>query len=92
MALTVRDDGPGVPADIQPRLFEPFFSTKDGGAGLGLATVGKIASSCGGFATADNPPGGGARFEVLIPAEWPRDHTREAAAEAPPEGAGNGSW
>jgi len=67
--LTVRDTGSGVPKDLLPRLFEPFFSTKlDNGpcAGLGLATVYALASHYGGTVTVTSEPGDTA-FEVLLP-------------------------
>ena len=46
--VAVRDNGPGVPDDIRPHLFEPFISTKAAGSGLGLAFVAKIVADHGG--------------------------------------------
>jgi two-component system nitrogen regulation sensor histidine kinase NtrY len=48
--LSVADEGPGVPPDVRPRLFEPYFSTKRQGTGLGLAIARKIAEDHGGHA------------------------------------------
>jgi two-component system sensor histidine kinase PilS (NtrC family) len=65
--LVVDDDGPGVPPDIRARVFEPFFTTRADGTGLGLATVHQtLAQQGGGVRLADSPLGG-ARFEVRLP-------------------------
>jgi two-component system, NtrC family, sensor kinase len=67
--LEVEDTGPGIPADVMPRLFEPFFTTKEGkGTGLGLAVSLHLARSMGGRLSAENVPGGGARFIVHLTA------------------------
>ncbi len=68
LLLRVEDDGPGIPPDVLPRLFRPFFSTKGSkGTGLGLAVVKKVAEEHGGRAEAGNRPEGGARFEISLP-------------------------
>ena len=68
VAISVQDSGPGIPADVLPRIFEPFFSTRieQGGTGLGLATVQGIVAQSGGHVLAENVPGG-ARFTILLP-------------------------
>ncbi|RQR61355.1 sensor histidine kinase [Burkholderia sp. Bp9125] len=68
LAIRVRDNGPGIPADLLPRLFEPFFTTKEmgRGLGLGLAISSSIASDAGGSLTARNAPGGGALFVLTL--------------------------
>ena len=68
VAISVQDSGPGIPADVLPRIFEPFFSTRidQGGTGLGLATVQGIVAQSGGHVLADNV-NGGARFTILLP-------------------------
>jgi signal transduction histidine kinase len=74
LCLTVQDTGPGFGAGVLPRAFEPFTSgpaPQNGtgqGAGLGLAIVRAIAQAHGGQATAENPPGGGARVTLRLPA------------------------
>jgi two-component system NtrC family sensor kinase len=67
--LEVQDTGPGIPAEVMPRLFEPFFTTKEGkGTGLGLAVSLHLAQSMGGRLSADNVPEGGARFRLHLSA------------------------
>lgn len=66
--LVVRDHGPGIPAELMPRLFDPFVSTKPGGLGLGLAISRGIAERFRGELTAENHPEGGAVFRLTLPA------------------------
>jgi signal transduction histidine kinase len=68
IVVTVRDHGPGVPADLRERIFEPYFTTRKGGTGLGLALVRQTAHAHGGAATAGAAPGGGAAFVLALPA------------------------
>ena len=66
--LVVRDTGPGIPANILDKIFNPFFTTKDTGTGLGLAIVHRIVEAHDGAISATNCDGaqGGARFEIRI--------------------------
>ena len=73
LELVVHDSGPGIPADMAVRLFEPFASTKQGGLGLGLAISRSIAERFRGKLLADNHPAGGARFRLLLPAAPAQD-------------------
>ena len=66
--VTIEDDGPGVPATILPRLFDPYFSAKSGGTGLGLAIAKKIVEEHGGSIAAENRPEGGLRVRFDLPA------------------------
>jgi two-component system, LuxR family, sensor kinase FixL len=64
---SVRDYGVGISEEMQDRLFDPFFSTKTDGLGMGLAIVRSIVESHGGTITAENADGGGTRFEFVLP-------------------------
>jgi signal transduction histidine kinase len=64
--LVVQDGGPGLPADVMDKLFNPFFTTKDTGTGLGLAIVHRVVEAHDGTIVAGNAPEGGARFEIRI--------------------------
>lgn len=73
--LEVADSGPGLSDDSKARLFEPFYTTKSGGTGLGLSVVYQISEAHGGNVSAINCPEGGAAFTIMIPRR-----TMEAAA------------
>lgn len=68
--IAVRDHGPGLPAEVLHHLFEPFYTTKPAGEGLGLglAISLTIVESYGGTLSADNAPDGGAIFTLTLPA------------------------
>jgi len=67
-SFSITDNGPGIPPDDKPRLFEPYFSTKKSGTGLGLAIVNSIVTDHNGFVRVrDNQPHG-ASFVVELPA------------------------
>lgn len=66
--LYIRDDGPGIPLDIVPKVFETFVSSKETGVGLGLPLSRRIAEDHGGTLTAYNLPVAGACFLLRLPA------------------------
>jgi two-component system, LuxR family, sensor kinase FixL len=67
VCTSVRDYGLGISQEMRNRLFDPFFSTKTEGLGMGLAIVRSIIESHGGTIAAENADGGGARFEFILP-------------------------
>jgi signal transduction histidine kinase len=64
--IQIQDDGPGIPDEVRARIYEPFFSTKEGGTGLGMSIVHSLVSLHSGTIDVDTGPGG-TRFEVVIP-------------------------
>lgn len=67
VAVSVRDSGPGIdPADL-PRVLQPFYTTKPGGTGLGLAMAARIVEAHGGAIAVRSIPGVGAEFAVTLP-------------------------
>jgi signal transduction histidine kinase len=66
--LTVRDSGPGIVEADVTRLFDPFFTTRDGGNGLGLAMVHRAIEAHRGAIVVDGSQADGARFTVYLPA------------------------
>lgn len=68
VGVAIEDTGPGVPAEIREQIFNPFFTSKKDGVGLGLSIVAKIVDDHKGWIRLENRPGGGARFHVFFPA------------------------
>ena len=82
LEIVIEDNGPGIPTDLLPILFDPFVTTKANGSGLGLALVAKIVGDHGGVIDSDSRPGR-TRFRVLLPVakglRMPEDSTEVAA-------------
>jgi two-component system sensor histidine kinase FlrB len=74
--FTVRDNGPGIAPSLQSKVFEPFFSTRPAGTGLGLAVVKTVAEAHGGDLALHSEGGCGTRIDIADP--------RVATAETPP--------
>jgi signal transduction histidine kinase len=75
VCLEVRDNGPGIPAELRERLFEPFVTGRSGGSGLGLAIVQRAVEAHRGLVLVDSGPDRGTTFTIFFPA-------RRAAEEA----------
>ena len=67
LAVTVADHGPGIPPELRQRVFEPYFTTKDDGTGLGLALVRVTLEAHRGTIAVTETPGGGATFAIVFP-------------------------
>jgi two-component system, NtrC family, sensor histidine kinase PilS len=67
VSITIRDTGNGFDSKTLPKLFTPFFTTKEGGSGLGLATVKRIVDQLQGTVSGGNYPHGGAEIVIILP-------------------------
>jgi two-component system nitrogen regulation sensor histidine kinase NtrY len=67
IAVTIADHGPGIPDDLRQRVFEPYFTTKSDGTGLGLALVRQTLEAHRGTIALTPTPGGGATFAIVFP-------------------------
>lgn len=76
--VTLRDSGPGIPPEISEQIFNPFFTTKKTGVGLGLAIVSKIVDEHHGSLRLESEPGRGACFHVYFPAAEISAHASNA--------------
>jgi len=65
--IDIADNGPGIPPNVLPKIFIPFFTTKPKGTGLGLAISHRIVRECGGFMEVDSKEGEGTTFKVFLP-------------------------
>jgi two-component system sensor histidine kinase HydH len=68
VGVVIEDSGPGVPPELREQIFNPFFTSKKDGVGLGLSIVAKIVDDHRGWIRLENHPGPGARFRVFLPA------------------------
>ena len=66
--IIIQDSGIGIPRNIQSKIFDPYFSTKQEGSGLGLAICHSIVNKHDGYITVDSEPGEGTRFTIYLPA------------------------
>jgi two-component system sensor kinase FixL len=84
--IAVSDSGPGIPSEVQEKLFTPFFTTKSRGTGLGLSTAKRLIEAHGGTITIACPPGGGTTVVLRLPLP-----DGSAAALPAPTGSGTES-
>lgn len=68
LLFTIADTGPGISEDLQKRIFDPYVTTKEGGRGLGLATVGTLVEAHRGGVELVSSPGHGTAFHIYLPA------------------------
>jgi two-component system sensor histidine kinase HydH len=71
LAVVVDDSGPGLSNEVSARLFEPFFTTRPAGTGVGLAVVRRVVEACRGRVEASRGPLGGARIALVFPLAQP---------------------
>ena len=86
IALSVTDNGAGIPAETLGRIFDPFFTTKDvgEGTGIGLSVVDGIVHRGGGHIFVDSRSGQGTRFDILLPLAAQQDALKTPPAEIVP--------
>ena len=86
--LEVSDTGKGIPPEVEKRLFDPFFSTKDTGTGLGLPISGRLVQKQGGILQYQTRPGHGTTFGVVLPREINETAKRANSNASIPSGGG----
>ncbi len=88
VAISIRDTGPGIPPEQLAYIFEPYFSTKKEGSGLGLSICHSIIAKHEGSIEVASTPGTGTIFTILLPASGPGEEPAAAVAPAPEEKGG----
>jgi len=93
LLLTVHDNGEGMTEEVRNQIFDPFFSTREGGKGIGLWTVQNIVSAVRGFIAVETATGSGTTFSILLPFSSPEARKIDLAAtkESKPSVADHGS-
>ncbi len=81
-SIRIRDDGPGMPAEIRARVFDLFFTTKTSGTGVGLAMAKRLIERQGGTISVDSTPGGGTTFLIDLPRAVPGIPSDRATAHS----------
>ena len=79
VTIAVRDTGSGIAAELLPKVFQPFFTTKESnrGTGLGLSTVKDVVDSWGGFIAIQSTLGQGTEFVIFVPSKMNEDRKAE---------------
>lgn len=90
LVLSVSDNGPGIPAKDINSIFEPFYTTKSQGTGLGLAVVNSVAKAHGGSVSVSNLSQGGAHFAMRLPNQHKTNQRSESASSQPESHAAGG--
>ena len=86
--ISIKDHGVGIPKEALPRIFDPFYTTKTKGHGLGLATCYSIVNRHGGCIDVESEPGKGSTFHVYLPAEKDPAPTAKASEIVKHKGSG----
>ena len=79
--FSIRDKGLGIPKENLNKIFDPYFSTKEHGSGLGLATAYSVIKRHGGYIAVNSTPGAGSEFQIYLPATF--EKAPERAVETP---------
>ena len=77
VAVTIRDEGPGMEKEVKDRIFDPYYTTRDRGSGLGLSVAYSIVTNHGGRITVRSEKGEGTEFTFYLPASGDESGTRE---------------
>ncbi|MHB8843941.1 MAG: PAS domain S-box protein [Nitrospirota bacterium] len=86
--IAIADQGSGIPAEHLPKIFDPYYTTKPSGSGLGLAVCYSIVKNHGGHIAVESPPGKGATFTVYLPACDKKDVPEQPALDVHLRGNG----
>ncbi len=86
--VSVRDTGFGIPEEYLPKIFDPYFTTKQKGSGLGLATSYAIVTNHNGLMTVESELGSGTTFHVYLPASEKEQESQLKSGPAPVRGKG----
>ena len=90
VSITVKDTGIGIAKEYLPKIFDPYFTTKQQGSGLGLASSYSIVKKHGGHIAVESRPGGGATFTVYLPASPGKHEEKQVDRQSQPvTGRGN---
>ncbi len=88
LRITVKDSGTGIPQELVNKVFDPYFTTKKGGSGLGLATVYSIIRNHDGYITVESEAGSGTCFYIYLPKSEKGTAPKKDAEERPIHGKG----
>jgi CheY-like chemotaxis protein len=86
--ISIQDSGVGIPPENLGKIFDPYFTTKEQGSGLGLATSHSIIKKHGGYITVESLPGKGTTFYIYLPAAARRDEPNQMPGKLATRGKG----
>jgi PAS domain S-box-containing protein len=87
--LTVKDTGVGMAEELLPKIFDPYFTTRENGSGLGLASCYSIVKKHGGHISVESRPGVGTLFTIYLPAVFGKHENKQVRESQPVTGRGN---